>query len=181
MLDVPGWVLIVIGIAVAVKVLSKPSTRNNFRGKRSYSRRPRKYNKLRSGFAGNTRRKQKDSDSRHYNLDGTQSPIESKLLDALITTPDLPVPRVQYEIRNKGRLVTVPDFAYPEHRIAIYCDGYAYHGNKKSLEMDARKRNWLQRNDWLVLTYWGRTINNDARACAMEIKEVYQDRTHRTR
>lgn len=88
---------------------------------------------------------------------GTQSPIEARLLKAMEEIPGLPLPALQHEIRNQGRLVTVPDFAYPERRIAIYCDGYAHHGNRRTLEKDAKKRNWLQRQGWVVLTYWGRT------------------------
>ncbi|MBC7083748.1 MAG: hypothetical protein H5T95_09725 [Firmicutes bacterium] len=46
----------------------------------------------------------------------------------------------------------------------MYCDGFAYHGSPDVLELDARKRNYLQARGWVVLTYWGRTIlrNPDA-------------------
>jgi len=108
---------------------------------------------------------------------GPQSPIESLLLDALRRQPGCPEPEAQYEIHRDGRLFTVPDFAFPTVKIAIFCDGYAYHGNKDTLALDAKKRNWMQSQGWIVLTYWGRAITRDADACALEIRAVVEARS----
>lgn len=108
---------------------------------------------------------------------GPESPIEAALLEALRSVPGIPIPRMQYEVKDGDRIVTVPDFAYPDARIAVFCDGFAFHGNQDTLELDARKRNWLQRNGWLVLTYWGRSILKAPAACAREIADVYRQRT----
>jgi very-short-patch-repair endonuclease len=107
---------------------------------------------------------------------GTQSPIEATLLTALQAMSGLPAPVIQQEVRDGDRVVTVPDFAYPDARLAVFCDGFAFHGNRDTLELDARKRNWLQGNGWVVLTYWGRTIQRFPEACAREIAEVYRQR-----
>jgi hypothetical protein len=107
---------------------------------------------------------------------GPQSPIEEKLLAALRAVPGLPDPAAQYEIRDGERVVTVADFAYPAARIAVFCDGFAFHGNPETLELDARKRNWLQSRGWLVLTYWGRTILRSPDGCAREIAQVFAQR-----
>jgi ATP-dependent helicase YprA (DUF1998 family)/ribosomal protein L32 len=107
---------------------------------------------------------------------GPQSPIESLLLDALRAIPDMPVPICQFEIRDGDRLITIPDFAYPDIRVAIFCDGFAFHGNPDTLELDARKRNWLQQQGWAVLTYWGKTTTRDAVVCAREIFSLFQQR-----
>jgi very-short-patch-repair endonuclease len=80
-----------------------------------------------------------------------------------------------YEIRDEG-LLTVPDFAWPELKVAVYCDGYAYHGDPETLALDAKKRNRLQVLGWLVLTFWGRTIRKDAEGCAREIQRALQAR-----
>jgi hypothetical protein len=109
--------------------------------------------------------------------EGPQSPIEGTLLQALRSVPGLPTPIMQYEVKDGDRTITVPDFAYPDARIAVFCDGFAFHGNQDTLELDARKRNWLQRNGWLVLTYWGRSILKAPAACAQEIADVYRQRT----
>ena len=108
---------------------------------------------------------------------GPESPIESALLSAIRRVEGLPEPTAQVKICEEGRLITIPDFAYEDAKIAIYCDGYQYHGDPDTLELDARKRNYLQSQGWAVLTYWGRTIMRDADTCARLVDEVYKSRT----
>ncbi|HNU82115.1 MAG TPA: DEAD/DEAH box helicase [Thermoanaerobaculia bacterium] len=100
--------------------------------------------------------------------------IEEPLLAALAGFPELAPPLRDHEIRDGERLVTVPDFAWPDLKLAVYCDGYAYHGDPASLELDARKRNWLQGQGWAVLTFWGRTILQNPQRCAAEVANVAQ-------
>lgn len=107
---------------------------------------------------------------------GPQSPIEEALLDAIRKNPGLPEPVSQFEYRSGDKLITIPDFAFPDQKIAIFCDGYAYHGNAETLELDAKKRNEMQADGWIVLTFWGKTINKDAAACANEIFSIYRTR-----
>ncbi len=114
-------------------------------------------------------------------MPGPQSPIEWKLFEALRTISGLPEPVPQFEIRDGTRLVTVPDFAYPEERIAIFCDGFAFHGDAATLQMDAQKRNYLQAQGWSVLTYWGATIQRDPAACAREVAALHGQRHARRR
>jgi very-short-patch-repair endonuclease len=93
----------------------------------------------------------------------------------------LPEPAAQHEIRSDtGELLTIPDFAYPDRQIAIYCDGFAYHGNSDTLFSDARKRNTLQTKGWAVLTFWGRQILRDPQACEAQIWQCYQFRRSAT-
>jgi very-short-patch-repair endonuclease len=78
-----------------------------------------------------------------------------------------------YEVKDEGgRLVTVPDFAWPDLKVAVYCDGYAYHGKEDVLALDAKKRNFLQIDGWMVLTFWGQTVMKNAEACAQEVKRA---------
>jgi hypothetical protein len=110
---------------------------------------------------------------------GPQSPIEQRLFEALCRIPDLPRPVAQYPIPDAENPRTIPDFAFLDAKIAIFCDGFAFHGNPETLELDARKRNWLQSKEgggWMVLTYWGRRITRDADACAREIHAAYVSR-----
>ncbi|MDH7513501.1 MAG: DEAD/DEAH box helicase [Clostridiales bacterium] len=104
--------------------------------------------------------------------------IEEPLRRALKEIEGLPPGEREFEIKDEeGRLVTVPDFAWPDARIAVFCDGFAVHGNRETLESDAQKRNYLQSRGWVVLTYWGRTILKNADACAKQILEIYEQRT----
>jgi very-short-patch-repair endonuclease len=77
---------------------------------------------------------------------------------------------------EEGRLLTVPDFAWPDLKVAVFCDGYACHGDPEILALDAKKRNRLQLMGWLVLTFWGRTICRDAERCAREVEQALKAR-----
>jgi len=105
-----------------------------------------------------------------------KGPIEEPLWEALLTLKDLPRADREYEVTKAGRVVTVPDFTWPDVKLAIYCDGYAIHGKREVLESDARKRNELQTDGWLVLTYWGRMILKNPLACALQVQAAYISR-----
>lgn len=105
------------------------------------------------------------------------SPIEQALVAAITGDGTLPAPVPQFEIQNDdGSLLTIPDFAYPDRRVAIFCDGFAFHGNVDTLSEDARKRNRLQALGWLVLTFWGRQILRDPARCVQEIRMALEHR-----
>jgi type IV secretion system protein VirD4 len=106
--------------------------------------------------------------------------IEEPLMAALARIPGLPLPERELEIVEDGRLITVPDFAWEDAKVAVYCDGFASHGKVETLELDAGKRNLLQARGWVVLTYWGRTILRNADGCAAQVAQVYQGRKPRT-
>jgi len=61
-------------------------------------------------------------------------------------------------------------------RNSPFCNGLAVHGNRDTLELDARKRNWLQAHGWAVLTFWGCTILKDPGRCAREVADVHAGR-----
>lgn len=107
--------------------------------------------------------------------------VEEVLLDALRAFSDVPAPLRDQEIhRADGTLVTVPDFAWPDVRLAVYCDGYQYHAERDVLELDAAKRNYLQREGWAVLQYWGRVILSRPDRCATEIADTWRRRKNRS-
>ncbi len=81
-----------------------------------------------------------------------------------------------FEVREGERLLTVPDFAWPALKVAVFCDGYAYHGDPRTLELDAKKRNLMQAQGWVVLTFWGRTILKAPDDCAETVLRVLQSR-----
>ncbi|NLH11073.1 MAG: DEAD/DEAH box helicase [Holophagae bacterium] len=105
--------------------------------------------------------------------------IEEPLAAALGRISDLPAPNREREIKDEatGALITVPDFAWDDAQLAVYCDGFAVHGNVSTLELDAKKRNWLQTHGWTVLTFWGRTILADPDRCAKEVALAYRQKT----
>jgi hypothetical protein len=103
--------------------------------------------------------------------------IEEILLEAIQVIRGVPPAERDLEIRTEsGTLVTVPDFAWPDAKVAVYCDGYQYHGDRDTLELDASKRNFLAQRGWTVLTYWGRQILQHPERCANQVAETVGSR-----
>lgn len=103
------------------------------------------------------------------------SPIEKRLFDAMIQA-GLPVPEMQHEVHSQGRLVTIPDLAYPAAKIAIFCDGHQWHSTRDQMTRDGQKRNFLQVNGWLVLVFTGTAINRHPASCVEAIRQAIQAR-----
>ena len=68
----------------------------------------------------------------------------------------------QHKIDYKGG-VTISDFAFPDMRIVIYCDGYApREGNREAFKRDRLQSRELQLEGWIVLRFAGSEINSDS-------------------
>ena len=72
-----------------------------------------------------------------------------------------------YEFRSD-----VPDFAFPEERIAIYCDGYEHHSDHDAFQTDRQQSRNLQLKGWLVLRFAGTEILNDTDAVVQHIQKA---------
>ena len=98
-------------------------------------------------------------------LERCDSPIERELLLNLyphLTTDCAQELRAQHIINHKGG-VTIPDFAFPDMRIVIYCDGYApREGNREAFKRDRLQSRELQLAGWIVLRFAGSEINFDS-------------------
>jgi len=102
--------------------------------------------------------------------------IEKALFEAIRESGRLPEPAPQKKFEKDGVTITIADFAYEEEKIAIYCDGFAYHAGKDKLASDAMKRNELQAQGWAVLTFWGKTILKYPKRCEEQIWRLYKER-----
>lgn len=96
---------------------------------------------------------------------GCESPIESKLYDALTFNGfnvETQVPCGRYRI----------DLAIPRYRIAIECDGKAYHSSPNQKAHDRRKNTYLKKHGWKILRFSGRAINNNVGIVVRKVQEV---------
>lgn len=95
-----------------------------------------------------------------------ESPIERRLYDAL----QLRGYYVQTQVPcGKYRI----DLALPAYKIAIECDGRAYHSTPQQKAHDRRKNAYLRKHGWRVLRFSGRMINRDlAKVLARIEKEI---------
>jgi hypothetical protein len=79
----------------------------------------------------------------------------SGLADSLVRlfrNNGLPVPEPEFPIRIAGGLIHV-DLAYPLLKIAIECDGYAWHMDRASFERDRARDAELMALGWKVLRF----------------------------
>ncbi|HVE76388.1 MAG TPA: DUF559 domain-containing protein [Actinomycetota bacterium] len=98
-----------------------------------------------------------------------ESPLETKLL-TLITAAGLPRPVRQLEITDNGKLVARVDFAFPEQKLAIECDGYRYHFGLVRWDKDQERANHLLLMGWRVLRVTWRSIEANPERVVSQIK-----------
>lgn len=90
----------------------------------------------------------------------TESPLETEILKSL-RSGGLPIPMLQYVVRDGDRFVARLDFAYPEKRVAIEADGFRYHGDRQAFDVDRARGNEIQAMGWLVLRITSKHIDED--------------------
>ena len=113
-------------------------------------------------------------------LKGCESEIEERLLHALY--PALG-PNSQGDLRSQYKIdyykdmpVTLPDFAFPDAKIVIYCDGYEYHSDSNSFQKDRQQSRELQLKGWIVLRFGGAEILNDTDAVVFTIQRAIKQK-----
>ena len=68
--------------------------------------------------------------------------------------------------------LTIPDFAFPDAKIAIYCDGYEHHWKRGPFQKDRHQSRELQLQGWCVLRFAGREILNETDAVVRTIEQA---------
>ena len=68
----------------------------------------------------------------------------------------------------------VPDFAWPEQKIAVFCDGWQHHSSPEQRSQDEEKRAELRAAGWDVGAFWGGQITDDAERCAHEVLHLLE-------
>ncbi|KPD00586.1 hypothetical protein LR69_01238 [Geobacillus sp. BCO2] len=105
-------------------------------------------------FILDAKRGQPETVAVDYERAGCESPIERRLYDALRLRGyyvQTQVPCGKYRI----------DLALPAYKIAIECDGRAYHSTSEQRAHDRRKNAYLRKHGWRVLRFSGRMIYRD--------------------
>lgn len=103
-----------------------------------------------------------------------RSPIERRLALALMEV-EAPRGHTQFPWGDGGssdgtaRPVTIADFAWPERKVAVFCDGWEHHNSEEAKASDKVKRDALRSDGWTVLSFWGGQIVRDAEKCANEV------------
>jgi len=96
--------------------------------------------------------------------------------------PLLQTVQKQYVIREEmGRIVSRADFAFPDLRYAVYCDGRQWHLREDRWQRDLRQRNELAALGWLISVFSGADVHRDVEACVSIVERTVRDRMARTR
>jgi very-short-patch-repair endonuclease len=120
------------------------------------------------------KRLQAQGDSRRAQA---ESPIERMLFDAVIEHSELAGVVPQHVICDaQGVPVTRADFAFPELKYAVYCDGKQWHLQEDRWQRDWRQRNKLTEMGWVFSVFTGSEINRAAPLCAEQIVNTYRSR-----
>lgn len=79
-----------------------------------------------------------------------------------------PIPCLQPDSHNRRRYWYV-DFAFPDLKIAIECDGERWHQDKAR---DARRQAEIESQGWTMLRFAGKEINADVGVCAERVARI---------
>ena len=115
-------------------------------------------------------------------LQNTESEIEAHLLRALYPelAPDSQENlRFQHVIDYYDMPVTIPDFALPKDKIAIYCDGYEFHKDPDPFQKDRQQSRDLQLQGWSVLRFSGSEILHDTDAVVATIQRAINQKANK--
>lgn len=102
--------------------------------------------------------------------DRTQSALESDALrfvrgQGWEATPDHPV-------RCRDGVTVHIDLALVDHRVAIECDGLAYHADRRSFEVDRRRWSQLKRVGWEVVWVTRDRLDHERADLLEELQEA---------
>jgi hypothetical protein len=70
------------------------------------------------------------------------------------------------------------DFAFPEIKLAVECDGIYNHSRPKDIVRDIRKAQFCADNDWRLLRFTDQQIKKDLPFCMHTIMFYYHVRSH---
>jgi very-short-patch-repair endonuclease len=83
----------------------------------------------------------------------------------------LPEPQRQFTVQVDGNTFRL-DFAYPERRLAIELDGYAFHSSPERFRADRERQNLVSLAGWLVLRFTWHDITQRPVSVALTIAEA---------
>ena len=88
-----------------------------------------------------------------------ESPLERDFL-SLVRERRMPEPVAQHPVMVDGRIVARLDFAYPELKLGIELDGYAFHSSREAFERDRHRLTMLGNEGWRILVFTRKQVND---------------------
>lgn len=85
--------------------------------------------------------------------DPASGSVLESLFRVLVLLAGLAPPQSQFSVRSSGRLLARVDFAWPEQRLVVETDGFAFHADRERYRSDRRRTNALVLAGWRVLRF----------------------------
>lgn len=86
-------------------------------------------------------------------VDPLSGSVLESLLRVVLVTAGLPVPKTQYWIQDGSQLLTRVDFCWPDRRLIVEADGFAFHSDRAAYRRDRERMNRLEQLGWRVLRF----------------------------
>lgn len=102
------------------------------------------------------------------------SPLETVFFEALAKSP-FPMPKLQYEIVDRGEFVARPDFAWLDRGIAIELDGYDPHAGLDAFNRDRWRFNSMTGLGWRVVYGTWVDANSDPDAILEHVRKMWNE------
>lgn len=116
----------------------------------------------------------------------TREKIRVARLNQVFPTKDSSIEIMLQDALKEARLGFVthypvtgqPDIAFPDERVAIFCDGCYWHGcpicgfDNPRPHRDKEVTSTLENEGWKVLRFWGHEIRGEIGGCLNQIKQV---------
>ena len=83
----------------------------------------------------------------------------------------VPQNKVERQGKNAGRCYYL-DFAVPKLKVAIECDGAAYHSSRAQQIRDRRRQGELEAMGWTFIRFTGSQIVSDMAGCEERLRRL---------
>jgi hypothetical protein len=112
-------------------------------------------------------------------LDGRAESSGESFTRLAIIDANLPLPRPQHWVTDRGQPVYRLDLAYPVQKVCVEYDGQEHHSSEEQREADRCRRSWLRDRGWHVIV----VTKDDFAAGALEawLGELRAELVARTR
>lgn len=99
------------------------------------------------------------------------SEIERKFWKAMDGRPLATGMVAQFEYQRAGGRTFRPDFAIPQHKIAIELDGFKHHATPEAFAADLDRQREMERDGWRFVRFTGKEINADVMRCVSDAEQ----------
>jgi very-short-patch-repair endonuclease len=106
-----------------------------------------------------------------------ESVLEARFVD-LLNRSSVRLPRLQFEVWQRGRFVARLDGAYPEVRLAVELDGYETRASPEALDRDVARQTRLVSLGWQFVRYTWRDVTRNPDRTVSTLLQTYARLAH---